>query len=253
MPGESTAELETILPPSGDGRLHVTNVSQPTFEIFSAAGNSPRAAVLIFPGGGYELLSMEKEGTDVARWFQSLGISAFVLKYRVPKNREGALQDAQRALRLIRSRAKKWNIDATRVGVIGFSAGGHLAARMSSPSTQPSYAAVDSDDKTSCRPDFTILIYPAYLFTEGHHVAPEVKPGALLPPVFIVHSDDDLNHIPSSKVYAAALQAENLPHEFCHYATGGHGYGLCPTSDAKEWPQRAHDWLRNNHLLSEKP
>lgn len=243
MPGSAVSEPETVLPPEGSDTLHITNIGRPTLEFFPASRTTPAPAVVIFPGGGYKLLAYDKEGTEVAQWLNTAGISAFVLKYRVPGNREGALQDAQRALRLVRGHAKEWNIDPARLGVLGFSAGGHLAARVSSEGTRPSYAPQDDYDTESCRPDFTVLVYPAYLDGADGAVAPELNLEAGLPSVLILHNEDDLPFVPGSKAYAAALQARGLPHQFQLYATGGHGYGLRSQLEVRQWPEVTLKWL----------
>lgn len=249
MPGVSTTEPEISQVCPTDGTLRIENVSQPTLEVFLAAKSSddPAPAALVFPGGGYRFLSYDKEGTDVARWLNRAGVSAFVLKYRVPDNRAGALQDAQRALRLIRSRATDWNIDPTRLGLIGFSAGGHLAARLTTGFLRSSYDALDASDEASCRPDFALLIYPAYLDTSEGHLAPELELNAQVPPVLIAHSEDDTTYVRGSKIFAAALREYHLPHRFHLYRTGGHGYGLIgpPEAETSQWPEHALAWLRD--------
>jgi acetyl esterase/lipase len=165
------------------------------------------------------------------------------LKYRVPNNREGALQDIQRALRLARSHAAEWSIDPKRLGVIGFSAGGNLAAKASADFDPPAYAPIDGVDQLSCRPDFAILVYPAYLDSNGK-LAPDLNVTAKTSPTLIIHNEDDTKYVTGSKVYHAALDAAKVPNEFKLYATGGHGYGLHCTKDARAWPDDALKWLR---------
>ena len=245
MPGNAAKEAERELPPKGDGFHRITNVSRPTLEIFHAPQKeAPAPAVIVCPGGAYSYVVIDKEGTEIAAWLNRAGYTALVLKYRVPNNREGALQDLQRALSLTRARANEWKIDPARLGVIGFSAGGNLAAKASTQFDQRAYAPVDTADQQSCRPDFTMLVYPAYLETGGV-VAPDLNLKAKIPPTLIVHNDDDTPHVPGSKVYDAALTEAGVPHQFLHYKTGGHGYGLHCTKEAKAWPDAAVEWLRN--------
>lgn len=250
MPGIGAASPESEAPSKGDGVIRLTNVSEPTLTVFRApAATAPTPAVIICPGGGYQILAMNKEGTDVATWLNTLGITGIVLKYRVPNNRNGALQDIQRAVRLVRSRQKEWNIEAHRVGVMGFSAGGHLCARMSTAHGTASYPAIDDVDRLNDRPDFTVLVYPAYL---GENKNPEhnLTVSAKVPPTFIVHSDDDTKFIDGSKSYAKDLTAAGVPHEFALYPTGGHGYGLHSTKEAKVWPSTCAVWLKSIHAVT---
>jgi acetyl esterase/lipase len=185
---------------------------------------------------------VDKEGGEIAAWLNSNGINALVLKYRNPNNREGALQDIQRALSLVRSRAAEWNIDPKRLGVIGFSAGGNLSAKASTLFEKRAYSAIDAVDQQSCRPDFAVLVYPAYLNSDKLAVP------ANTPPTLIVHSEDDKSFIAGSKFHHAALEAAKIPNEFLLYPTGGHGYALHCTKDAREWPQAAMDWLRKMEI-----
>ena len=199
--------------------------------------------MIISPGGGYNHLLMDKEGTEIAAWLNSIGITALVLKYRVPHNREGALQDIERALRLTRSQAAGWNIDPKRLGVIGFSAGGHLSARACTLFDHPAYPAMDAIDQQSCRPDFAVLVYPAYLDNQKGAITPDLNLGANIPPTLIVHNEDDKGYSPGSKLYDAALTETKVPHEFIFYKSGGHGYGLHCTGEARAWPDAASAWL----------
>ncbi len=177
--------------------------------------------MIVCPGGGYGYTVIDKEGTEIAAWLNSAGISALVLKYRTPNNRAGALQDAQRALSFARERAAEWNVDPQRLGIIGFSAGGHLAARTSTSFGERSYPAIDAIDEKSCRPDFAVLVYPAYLDNKQGQTAPELNLTATIPPTLIVHNEDDKTHVVGSKIYDAALTAAKVPHEFAFYPTGG--------------------------------
>lgn len=248
MPGTATSEPEQLQPDKGDGVDRITNVSLPTLTVFRAAQrDTPAPAVVVCPGGGYGILAFNKEGTEVAAWLNTLGITAVVLKYRVPGNRDGAFQDIQRAVRVVRSHATDWGIDPARVGVLGFSAGGHLCARLSTDAAHVAYAALDAVDALPSRPDFAILVYPAYLQHEGK-VSPELPVSAQTPPTLIVHTEDDTGFVPGSKIYHAALDAAGVPNAFELFATGGHGYGLRCTKDAKVWPERTAAWLAANGL-----
>ena len=231
MPGERAAEAERVLPAKGDKVLRVTNVSEPTLTFFPAArAKSPNPVVIVCPGGAYNQLSFNKEGTEVAAWLNSIGVSAAVLKYRVPNNRDGALADARRAVRRVRGNSEEWNIDPQRVGMLGFSAGGHLAA-----------ACSNSAD----RPDFTILVYPAYLFEDGGiKLKEEIRVDENTPPAFVVQTRDDKKYYRSSLAYAVALDAQGVQVELHLFAKGGHGYGLRPSSHpVSEWPTLCEQWL----------
>ena len=241
--GASAPEAEV---PRNDGFHRITNVSRPTLTLFPAprkAGAAAAPGMIVCPGGGYGYTVIDKEGTEIAAWLNSAGISALVLKYRTPNNRAGALQDAQRALSLARERAAEWNIDPQRLGIIGFSAGGNLAAKASAPLEERSYPAIDAIDRQSCRPDFAVLVYPAYLDDKAGHVAPDLNLKAKIPPTLIVHSEDDKTHVVGSKVYHAALDEAKVAHEFALYPTGGHGYGLHCEREARAWPDDTLKWL----------
>lgn len=243
MPGNGAKEPETERP-SKDAYHRITNVSRPTLTLFPAPkSDRPAPAMIVCPGGGYGYVVIDKEGTEIARWLNAQGISALVLKYRNPNNRAGALQDLQRALSLARVHAAEWQLDPARLGVIGFSAGGNLAAKASAPLEPRSYPAVDAVDKESCRPDFAVLVYPAYLDDKAGHVAPDLNLKAAIPPTLIVHSHDDKTHVVGSKIYHAALLEAQVAHEFLLYPTGGHGYGLHCDRDAKAWPEDTLAWL----------
>lgn len=254
MPGQSTREPEGEAPSKGDGFHRVTNISRPTLTLFPApAMSGPAPTMIVCPGGGYGYVVVDKEGSEIAGWLNSNGISALVLKYRVPKNREGALQDVQRALSLARARTAEWKVDAGRLGVIGFSAGGHLAAKASTCFDQRAYPAIDAVDRQSCRPEFAVLVYPAYLDDKNGHVAPDLNLKVNIPPTLIVHNEDDRNYVSGSKVYHAALDDAKLPNRLLLYPTGGHGYGLHCTRDAKAWPAEALEWLRAMGMNSRLP
>lgn len=243
MPGNGAKDPETHRP-SKDPYTRITNVSRPTLTLFPAPlADKPAPAMIVCPGGGYGYVVIDKEGTEIARWLNSVGITALVLKYRNPNNRAGALQDLQRSLSLARVNAAAWNLDPARLGVIGFSAGGNLAAKASAPLEPRSYPALDAVDEKSCRPDFAVLVYPAYLNDKAGHVAPDLNLKAAIPPTLIVHSHDDKTHVVGSQIYHAALLEAKIAHEFLCYPTGGHGYGLHCDRDAKAWPEHALAWL----------
>ena len=248
MPGYGAREPEAERP-SKDAFHRITNVSRPTVALFPAPKKErPAPAMIVCPGGGYGYVVIDKEGSEIAAWLNAHGISALVLKYRNPNNRAGALQDVQRALSLARARASEWNLDPRRIGVIGFSAGGHLAARASTQFGERAYPALDAVDQQSCRPDFAVLVYPAYLDGKNGHVTSDLNLKAQIPPTLIVHSEDDKTFAPGSKLYDAALTEAKLPHEFKLYPTGGHGYGLHCMLDARAWPDDAMAWLHKTVL-----
>jgi acetyl esterase/lipase len=237
---------------AGEPLIRLTNVTDPSITVYHAPEDrATGAAVLVCPGGGYHILALDLEGTEVADWLNGLGITAVVLKYRVPV-REGVprherpLQDAQRAMGLVRSRATEWNIDPDRIGVLGFSAGGHLAATLSN-TVDRTYEQIDAADTLSSRPDFAVLVYPAYLSAseEGAELTPEVTVTDATPPTFLVHAEDDNVPVENSLFYYLALKRVGVPAEMHLYATGGHGYGLRKVdSPVHTWSERAERWLQ---------
>lgn len=241
MPGKGASGPESLRPRKGDAFHRVTDISHPTLSLFPAEVDGPAPLVIVCPGGGYGYLVVEKEGSEIARWLNSLGFHAAVLKYRAPHNRGGAFQDIQRAIRVVRSRADEWKVGL--VGAMGFSAGGHLVARAGSRFDDSSYEAIDGIDELSCRPDFVVPVYPAYLDDREGGLSPDLDPTADLPPTLIVHNDDDRSFIAGSKLYAEALEKQDAPFEFLCYPTGGHGYGLHCQREAKRWPADAAEWL----------
>lgn len=263
-PGESgDIGAETSETRPGDTTIRVGNVTKPTLTVFPApADKATGTAVVICPGGGYNILAWNKEGTEIAEWLNSIGVTGVVLKYRVPAKqgtpREAApLSDVQRAMGLVRQHAAEWKIDPKRVGVLGFSAGGHLSASLGANHERRSYEPVDAADALSCRPDFTLLIYPAYLVggrgapKTARELAPEVKVTANTPPTFLVQTEDDSVRVQSSLYYYLALAEAKVPAEMHLYARGGHGYGLRPSEFAvSHWPDLAAGWLRSLGLLT---
>lgn len=244
QPGTSIPGPERAMPARGDNVLRLTDISEPSFVVYKADGAKPAPAVIICPGGGYSILAYDKEGTELAAWLNSLGITGIVLKYRVPNNRDGAFQDIQRAIRIVRQRANEWNIAPDKVGVMGFSAGGHLSARLSNFAGPATYPRLDAADDQPLRPAFAILGYPAYL---DQGMIPLVD--AKTAPTFIAHAEDDKRFIKGSLDYFAALKATGGNHGLFRCATGGHGHGLRSDKDAKDWPDRCRDWLAQIGML----
>ncbi len=258
-PGEPSgvgAETTEVGKP-GEARpvTRVGHVTQPTLTIYRpAADKANGTAVIICPGGGYNILAWDLEGTEIAEWLNTLGVTGIVLKYRVPRRPDDpkneppvcSLQDAQRAVRLVRSRAKEWGLDEKKIGILGFSAGGHLAARTSTNHETLSYPAIDDTDKLSGRPDFTVLVYPAYLVTPDlSALTSQITVNDQTPPAFLSHAYDDGVPADSSVQYFLALKRAKVRAELHIYETGGHGYGLRPGPNAVlTWPKRCEDWLR---------
>lgn len=226
-------------PTDGNSFFEVTN---PTLEAFLPdPAESNGKAVVVCPGGGYMMLAYEKEGQEVAQWLSSLGYNAYVLAYRVPNNRLGALQDVQRAIRIVRSKG------ALQVGVIGFSAGASLSCRAATRWNSPAYESNPKDkiDSLSCRPDFGILIYPAYLDEgENHTLTPELTVTKQTPPLFVFGTEDDVNYSgPSTPVILEAMQKAGAPIEVHYLTKGGHGYGM-RRGAGLIWPSLAEQWLK---------
>jgi acetyl esterase/lipase len=238
----------------------LTNVTKPTITVFRApAAKSNGTAVVVAPGGGYSHLAWDHEGEQVARWLNSLGVSAFVLKYRVPR-RPGqskdeppphALADAQRALSLVRNKATVFDIDPERIGMLGFSAGGHLTAWTSTNFDQRGYDTVDDADRISCRPNFAVLIYPGGVIKRGTiELSPEIRVTASTPPTFLAHANNDPVSPENSVAYYLALKKAGVPVELHIFETGGHGFGMRPGPHPNsEWPTRCAEWMRDRGLL----
>lgn len=204
-------------------------------------------AMLILPGGGYQILAIDLEGYEIAQWLNKQGITAFVLTYRVPQKQRGALQDAQRAMRLIRKQAEQWKINPDKIGVMGFSAGGSLAARLCSRYEEQLYPKTDAAAALSARPNFALLIYPAYLDKGSHQsLTPELEiDHKKTPPMFIFQTADD-PFVKSSMVMTDSLRAKKVSVEFHLYPKGKHGYGLRKDNPAgRAWPPLAKAWLKN--------
>jgi len=276
-------------PTGPPGGFTVYHVSRPTMTVYSSTGQNSGAAVVVFPGGGYEDLAIDLEGTEVCDWLTSRGITCVLLKYRVPGEgyypkpapypKSGpyplspmALEDAQRTLGLVRYRAAEWHIDPHKIGVLGFSAGGHLVAAMSTHFEKRLYPPVDDADKGSCRPDFAVALYPGHLtiaatrwdasLARGKRPAiagdpsglnPDIRVTSQTPPTFLVQAvDDPVDDVQNSLVYFAALKRAGVPVEIHLYAHGGHAFGLRRTKfPISAWPQLVETWLATIGMISE--
>jgi acetyl esterase/lipase len=246
---------------NGDSLLWVCNVSRPTMTVYSPTGMNTGVAMVVFPGGGYNALAIDLEGTEICDWLASKGITAILLKYRVPNKKVGdygeaplALEDAQRTLGLVRFHAAEWHIDPHKIGVIGFSAGGHMVAATSTHFDQRSYPAVDAADNESCRPDFAIACYPGHLWSDddGFKLNPNVPVTTNTPPTFLLMAEDDhVDHVEQALVYYIALKKAGVPVEMHLYAHGGHGFGLRHTKNPiTDWPALAQTWLETIGMIS---
>lgn len=241
---------------AGKPVIRLANVSNPTITLYAPKKNNG-AAVVVFPGGAYRILAIDLEGTEVCEWLNSIGVTCVLLKYRVPDSGPypkslAALEDAQRALGMVRAHAVEWHVDPQRIGVLGFSAGAHLAAALSTHFDQRLYDAVDAADQVSCRPDFAVIVYPGYLALSEQNFAPnaEIHVTEKTPPSFIVQTEDDPVHVENSTVYYLALKNAGVPVEMHLYAQGGHGYGLRRTGrPVTAWPQSVETWLYTIDML----
>jgi len=238
--------------------VRLGNVSTPTITLYTPKGANTGAAVVVFPGGGYNILAIDLEGTEVCDWLNGIGVNCILVKYHVPDTgpyntkSPAALEDAQRAVGLVRTHAAEWKIDPNRIGVLGFSAGGHLAAALSTHYDKRLYPAVDAADSQSCRPDFAIIIYPGYLADASQSFLDklDLHPTANTPPTFLVQAEDDPVHVENATTWFLALKAVKVPAELHLFAKGGHGYGLRLTIDpVTTWPDFAAKWLQAIHIL----
>jgi acetyl esterase/lipase len=243
---------------------YADNVSRPTITVYSPEGKNTGTAVVVFPGGGYYILAIDLEGTEICDWLTSRGITAVLLKYRAPTERIGpyhesplALQDAQRAIGLVRFHAAEWHIDQHKIGVIGFSAGGHMVAAVSTHFDKRSYATVDAADKESCRPDFAVALYPGHLSDpkgdKNLSLNPNVPVSRNAPPTFLLQAEDDpVDPVTNSLVYYIALKNAGVPVEMHLYAKGGHGFGLRRTKFLiTGWPELVETWLKTIKMIPE--
>jgi acetyl esterase/lipase len=242
----------------------VVNVSRPTMTVYASKDNNTGAAIVVFPGGGYQELAIDLEGTEVCDWLTSKGITCVLLKYRVPDSGPAwhdeckcnihpkaptALQDAQRTVGLVRFHAAEWHIDPHKIGVLGFSAGGHMVAAISTHFEKRLYPPVDAADKESCRPDFAVALYPGHLWTDEKkfELNPDIRAyiNQETPPTFLLQAEDDyVDNVNQSLVYYIALKNAEVPVEMHLYAQGGHAFGLRRTElPITEWPQLVEKWL----------
>ena len=252
--------------------IMVTNVSRPTMTVYSPMGKNTGAAVVVFPGGGYKELAIDLEGTEVCDWLTAKGITCVLLKYRVPFSGQYwdersmrevdpkapmALEDAQRTVGLVRFHAAEWHIDAHKIGVLGFSAGGHMVAAMSTHFAQRLYPAVDAADKESCRPDFAVAIYPGHLSLAENSFGlnPDIENHITrqTTPTFLLQDEDDhVDRVEDSLSYYAALKKIGVPVEMHLYAEGGHAFGLRRTKfPVTGWPRLVETWLGTIGMISE--
>lgn len=257
----------------------VSNVSNPTITIYSPQGKNTGAAVIVFPGGGYQKLAVEMEGSEICEWLASIGITGILLKYRVPNSgphydndcdcqkdpvKPMALQDAQRTMGLVRSNAKKWNIDVHKIGVMGFSAGGHLVADISTNYEKRAYPLMDEADKENCRPDFAVAFYPGHMMfhtTRPYQVNPTIPIDHNTPPTFLLQAGNDpVDTIQNSLVYYIALKKAGVHAEYHVYAEGGHAFGFNKTSQPiadwsklpiAGWPKLVETWLHTIKMIAD--
>jgi len=247
----------------------VERVSLPTMTIYSPKGKNTGAAVIVFPGGGYRVLAIDLEGTEICEWLASIGITGILLKYRVPNSGPHwdpqcdchkdalvpmALEDAQRTLGLVRFHATEWHINPHKIGVIGFSAGGHLVADISTHFKKRTYPVMDAADKISCRPDFGLAIYPGHMLektTKEFQLNPTLPVSKETPPMFLLQAvDDPVDTVQNSLVYFIALKKAGVPVEYHLYSQGGHAFGVRKTSKSiTGWPKLAETWLKSIGII----
>lgn len=258
LPPEADQTKDTDRLIAGRRIIKLGNVSRPQLTVFRPAKEKDTGtAVVICPGGGFNILAYDLEGTEVAEWLNTLGVTGIVLKYRVPardpaKRWLAAVQDAQRAVSLVRGRAAEWGLDPSRIGILGFSAGGTTAAYTALSGTERHYAPIDRVDQIPCRPDFALLIYTGGFVERGQTTLRSgvaIGPGA--PPLFLVHAFDDGVPVENSLLLAAEVKKHGGSAEVHIYDTGGHGYGLrhVPELPVTTWPARAAEWLARRGLL----
>lgn len=273
-----TLQTDPKNPVGGRPWFYISNVTQPTMTVYSPKGNNTGAAVVVFPGGGYQILAIDLEGTEVADWLAAKGITCIVLKYRVPhsgpywdeqNNRRvypkapQALEDAQRTIRLTRFHAAEWHIDPHKIGVLGFSAGGHIVAGASTRFAENLYPPVDAADKESCRPDFAIALYPGHLWAnedkkastivdEKFELRPDIHVTSETPPTFLLQAtNDDVDPVNESLAYYIALKKAGVSAEMHLYAEGKHAFGLRRTKyPITQWPALVESWLTSIGVTS---
>jgi acetyl esterase/lipase len=275
---------------AGKQVIGVSNVTRPTMTVYSPQGSNTGVAVIVFPGGGYQTLAIDLEGTEVCDWLTAKGITCVLLKYRVtdvgPYPKSGpypeskmALEDAQRTMGLVRLHSAEWHVDPHKIGVLGFSAGGHIASAISNYFERRLYPVIDAADKESCRPDFAVAIYPGHLSLQAAEwdarqgtkkfvipprqqqsttdpnlaLNPDLKVTAQTPPTFLLQAEDDhVDSVYDSLAYFIALQKAGVPAEMHVYAHGGHAFGLRRTNDPiTEWPALVERWFRTVRMIQQ--
>ncbi|MES2162581.1 MAG: alpha/beta hydrolase [Pseudomonadota bacterium] len=262
----SAPKAESVGPGTGHGGwVQARDVSQPTMTVYAPKGRNTEAAVVVFPGGGFKVLAMDLEGTEICDWLTSRGITCVLLKYRVPNGNHHwdekcqchvtpkiprALQDAQRTIRLVRSRAQELHINPAKIGVIGFSAGGYLVAQTSNM-VALTYKPVDAIDNLSSRPDFAIALYPGHLCRAGGKFDSSIRVTGQAPPTFLLQAwDDPVDPICNSTLYARALDQAGVPAEVHLFAKGGHAFGLRDKEHpVSSWPSLVENWLKDIGML----
>lgn len=265
-------DMQSVPGPEADTQGAVTNVTRPTMTVYAPDGKNTGAAVVVFPGGGFQMLAMDLEGTEVCDWLTAKGITCVLLKYRVPSapyvwqcdcrphNRSistPSLQDAQRTLKLVRSHAAEWRIDPHKVGVLGFSAGGYLVAEVSTRFNARLYAPIDAAEQESSRPDFAIAIYPGHLAMAENSIALNLNIKSHIttqtPPTFLLQNeDDDVDSVEDALSYYMGLKAAKVPVELHAYAQGGHAFGLRPSKlPVSGWPQLVEKWLGTIGIIAQ--
>lgn len=269
VPGPETERLRAERLIAGKPWMAVTNVTRPTMTVYSPKGTNTGTAVIVLPGGGFQVLAMDLEGTEVCDWLTAQGITCVLLKYRVPSTPYDwhckcysdlyakptpALEDVQRAMGLVRFHARKWHIDPHKIGVLGFSAGGYLVAEISTHFEHRLYPPVDAADQESARPDFAMAIYPGHLATDDGKLNPNVPVSSKTPPTFLVQAEDDYEDgVNQSLVYYMALAKAHVAAEMHLYPRGGHAFGLRQTRNPiTAWPVLAKTWLETIGMLPQQ-
>ncbi len=245
-------------PIAGRPIIRLGNVSNPTLTLYAPKRNKSGATVVVFPGGGYHILAIDLEGTEVCAWLNKIKVTCVLVKYRVPDSGPypksfAALQDAQRSLGIVRQHAAEWKIDPRKIGILGFSAGAHLSAALSTHFDKRLYESVDAADEQSCRPDFAVIVYPGYLALADQNLAQnhDINITDQTPPSFIVQTEDDPVHVENATVYFLALKNAKVPAELHIYAEGGHGYGLRRSEGlpVTRWPDLVETWLHTIKMI----
>jgi len=255
VPGETGGVGEEAIT-GNRGARQVTNVSRPTISVFRPAKEqNTGAAVIVAPGGGYRFLSWDHEGEDVATWLNKIGVTGIVLKYRVPQRSEHPkypLQDAQRAVSLVRNKAKEWELDEKKIGLLGFSDGGHLTGVAATNFDRRAYEPTDEADQASCRPDFAVMVYPGGIMQRGSgELISDIRVTKDAPPTFLAHCSDDRGSAEQSALLYLALKRAGVPAELHIYASGGHGFGMRQSkSPSSQWPTRCEEWMRSQGILA---